>query len=154
MEDKKWIKILAITALIVCGLVLAVAKPALAIVVPRALRFALFSQYYQASAIEAIKIIRLTYSDSARRNAESTFEKGEKAYISIKIYEPGSGNKIKITDRIFNFKSDPVSVKNFKFNGVPVAPTPTVDVNLHQFSASIETKNGNNYFDYEYEVAD
>ncbi|MDP3012669.1 MAG: hypothetical protein Q8M92_00410 [Candidatus Subteraquimicrobiales bacterium] len=149
MKDKKLIKILAIAALVVCGLVLAVAKPALAIVVPRALRFALFSQYYQASVMEAIKIIKLTYSDSARRNAESTFEKGEKVYVSIKIYEPGSGSKIKITDRIFNFKSG--SLKNFKFSSVSI-PTPTVDGN--QFSASIETKNGNNYFDYEYEIAD
>lgn len=147
IRNRKRVWTLAITILIACGAVLLVAGPAKAVVVPRALRFALFSQYYRMSAMEAIKIIRLTYSDSVRASAESNFEKGETVYARIKIYEPGSANKIKITDRIFNFKS----VGNFRFNNAPI-PTPPVEGN--QFSASIETKNGANYFDYEYEVAD
>ena len=150
-RNKKWIKTLTITILVACGAVSLVAGPAKAFFPPRALRFALFSQF-QMSSMEAIKIIRLTYSDNGRANAESTFEKGEKVYVSIKIYEPGSGSKIKITDRIFNFKSG--SVKNFRFNGILVALTPTIPPDANQFSASIETKNGANYFNYEYEVAD
>lgn len=152
MKISKQTKIVGTITAVAIAAVLTFAKPVFAVFPPRALRFVLFSQYYQASSMEAIKTIRLTYSDSARRNAESTFEKGEKVYVSVKIYEPGSQSKIKITDRIFNFKSG--SIGNFKFNGADIDGATSIDEGENQLSASIELKNGANYFDYEYETAD
>jgi len=160
VKKKDGVKLVGAIILMVLGVGLIWAQKAKAIIPPRALRLALFSQFYKSGSLDSIKIIKLTYSDSSRSTQNSNFENDQKVYVQIKIYDPNSGNKIKLTDRVFNLKPD--TLANFKFTKAgapPVALTPSISKDLKNQSAeitftSLETAAGANYLDYEYVVSE
>ncbi len=102
------------------------------------------------------QIIKTTYTDPSRASQEMSFENGEKVYVKIEIFEPNSsGQKMKIRDRVFNFKGGTFAGFGYTASGsAPSGLTPAINESGHEINFDIQTKQGINEIRYDYEAGD
>lgn len=128
-----------------------------AIFPPRALR--LFRIMQTNSPTDLLpQIIKTTYSDPGRLTKEMNFEKGDKIYVKVEIFDPNTqGENLVITDRVFNFAPDLGTFTGFKFTKSD-GSTPDFgsnqDLAHNKIEFSVNVGKGNNIIEYEYKLGD
>ena len=136
------------------GLALALPESAKAVIPPRARRLLWFLR-----AIEPVDgrylVAKLTYSDATRSKREVTFERGERVYVAIQLYEPESERTVSVTDRVFNFERGSVASFSFeKADGSTAPIEPEINEDAGELKFGITVAPGVNRVLYEYEMGE
>jgi hypothetical protein len=106
----------------------------------------------------ATLIKKETYSDSSFSRKEGTFENGQRVYVKLTIYRPGTVSEAaSVYDEITNVKSGSVNQESPLGDGRLVNASPSVDIfgaTKLEFKFTSGMKQGENIIKYSYEAAD